>query len=91
MEITFDPLKNTRNIRDRGLSFERAIDFDFESATFDADKRKDYGEDRITAIGLLRGLPHVLIFTMRGEVMRVISFRKANKREVNRYEKTTRS
>ena len=32
VEITFDPAKNDRNIRERGLSFERAMDFDFASA-----------------------------------------------------------
>lgn len=89
MEIDFDPAKNTRNIRERGLSFERAAEFDFETAVIEVDDRRDYGEDRITAIGLLGGVPHVLIFTMRGDVLRVISFRKANTREVRRYEKAT--
>jgi len=44
MKITFDPVKNERNIRERGLSFERAAEFDFETADFIIDDRKDYGE-----------------------------------------------
>jgi hypothetical protein len=86
MRIEYDPDKNLRNIRERGLSFEQAEAFDFETALIEVDDRHDYGEPRITAIGRLNGVFHVLIFTMRGDVLRVISFRKANKREVRRYE-----
>lgn len=32
MKIDFDPVKNAKNIRERGLSFERAAEFDFETA-----------------------------------------------------------
>jgi len=32
MGVAYDPAKNERNIRERGLSFERAADFDFETA-----------------------------------------------------------
>ena len=34
MEVTFDPAKNDRNIRERGLSFELVAYFDFETALF---------------------------------------------------------
>lgn len=91
MHLEFDPAKSERNRRERGLPFERAAEFDFETAVIEADARRDYGEPRITAIGKLDGIPHVLIFTMRGDSLRVISFRKANKREVRRYEQATQS
>ena len=42
MEILFDPAKNERNIRERGLSFERVAEFDFVSAYFEEDTRRDY-------------------------------------------------
>ena len=42
--ITYDPAKNERNIRERGLSFERAAEFDFETAVFNTETRK--GEAR---------------------------------------------
>ena len=90
MNITFDAAKNERNIVERGLSFELAAMFDFDTATFEVDNRKNYGEERITACGLLFDIPYVLIFTVRGEEIRVISFRKANKREIRRYEQATR-
>ena len=85
VRITFDPAKSERNVRQRGLSFERAADFAFESAVFAADDRKEYNETRIVALGLLGDRVHVLCFTETVEGIRVISFRKANTREVNRY------
>lgn len=87
MEIGFDPAKNANNIALRGLSFERVAEFDFQTAVLTVDSRHDYGETRMTAIGKLDDVLHILIFTMREETLRVISFRKANKREVRRYEK----
>lgn len=88
MEVAFDPAKNARNIRDRGLSFERAIDFDFTTAALAIDTRREYGEVRYVAVGYLDDRLHVLCFTETPSGIRVISFRKANSREIKRYEKT---
>ena len=87
MRVHFDPAKNERNIRDRGLPFEAAANFDFESALVYVDDRQDYGEVRYVALGLLDGRLHVLCFTEATDGIRVISFRRANSREVNRYAK----
>lgn len=87
MRIHFDPVKNERNIRDRGLSFEAAANFDFETALVFVDERRDYGEVRYVALGLLDGRLHVLCFAEADDGIRVISFRKANSREVVRYAK----
>jgi uncharacterized protein len=43
MKIYFDPVKKTRNIREHGLSFDRVAEFDFETAQFPIDTRRDYG------------------------------------------------
>lgn len=91
MEISFDPAKNARNIELRGLPFERAADFDFETALFSQDARRNYGEVRIRALGLLDGRAHALVFVETPHGIRVISFRKANKREVTIYETQTRT
>lgn len=91
MEITYDPTKNASNIELRGLSFERAADFDFQTAIFWIDTRKTYPEVRISALGLLTGRLHAMVFTETTNGIRVISFRKANKREVKRYEQETQS
>ncbi|MCL2830858.1 MAG: BrnT family toxin [Betaproteobacteria bacterium] len=85
MKIEFDPAKNAANIRDRGLSFERAADFDFDSAWIRQDTRKSYPEVRFAALGFLDGQVHSLVFVETDSGIRVISFRKANSREVKRY------
>ena len=87
MRISFDPAKNDRNIRNRGVSFESAAEFDFEGALYAVDKRHDYGETRYITVGMLGVRLHVLCFAETVEGIRVISFRKANAREVKRYAK----
>jgi uncharacterized DUF497 family protein len=86
MEITYDRPKNLYNINNRNLSFDEAVNFDFETASYTIDKRKDYGEIRRRAIGYLGNRLHALVFTETENGIRVISFRKANKREVANYE-----
>jgi uncharacterized DUF497 family protein len=87
VRISYDPAKNERNIRTRGLSFESAADFNFESALYAVDDRRDYGETRYIAIGMVHDRLHVLCFAETADGIRVISFRKANVREVKRYAK----
>ena len=91
MHIEFDANKNDTNIRERGLSFERVANFDFETAVFNQDARRDYGEIRFRALGYLDGRIHALVFTEAAAGIRVVSFRKANKREVVMYEQETKS
>ena len=86
MEVSFDPIKNTQNIELRGLSFERAVGFQFATAWIVVDDRKNYGETRYRAIGLLEKRLHALVFTETQVGIRVISFRKASQREERLYE-----
>ena len=86
MNIEFDPAKNQRNITERGLSFEEVANFEFESALFWVDNRKDYGEQRIRALGYIFERLHALVFVETITGIRIISFRKANNREVKHYE-----
>ncbi len=81
MKISYDPAKNERNIRERGLSFERAAEFDFAAAVTVEDKRHDYGEIRYRSLGLIDNEVHVLVFTFRDASLRVISLRRANGKE----------
>lgn len=90
MRIDFDPDKNAKNILERSLSFERAAEFDFETAQFTIDNRRDYGETRYRALGFIDHHLHALVFVEIVGGIRVISFRKANKREVKRYEAQSR-
>lgn len=85
MDISFDPVKSERNARERGLPFDRVAAFDFDTALISQDVRFDYPEPRFIAAGMMGDRVHVVCFTPTAEGIRVISFRKANDREVGRY------
>jgi uncharacterized DUF497 family protein len=87
MKIEFDPDKNEKNIAGRGLSFERVAEFDFSTAVMEQDMRKPYPEVRYVATGWRDQRLHVLCFTPIHDGIRVISFRKANRREIGSYER----
>lgn len=86
MPISFDPRKNERNIAERGLSFELVEEFEWDSALVVEDGRRDYGERRFQALGMITGRLHALVFTPRAGRVHVISLRKANRREIRLYE-----
>lgn len=87
MQIEFDKAKNQKNITERGISFELAVNFNLTTAKIWPDTRHDYGEARYIALGYIDDRLYSMAFTVRGEVLRVISLRKANKREIKSYEK----
>lgn len=87
MKIEFDLEKSEKNVKERGLPFELVSDFDWETATYYVDDRKEYGELRVAAFGYIGERLYGLCFTPRKHgIVRVISLRKANLREVKRYE-----
>ena len=87
MAITFDREKNARNIAERGLSFERVAELDWDTVLIVEDDRRDYGEVRLRVIGRLGGRLYVAVVTPRGEDLRVVSFRRASRREARLYGK----
>ena len=91
MGFTWDPAKNERNIRRRGLSFEHAAPMWNGPMLVWTDTRKDYGEIRLIAIAPLGARLHVVVHVERGGERRIISARRANSREVAFYERETRS
>ena len=84
VKITYDPAKHAANLRDRGLSFDQAAELDWASAVVLEDTRMDYGERRFR-VGYIGERLHVLVFTPRRNAVHVISFRRANGREIKRY------
>ncbi|CAM3401188.1 MULTISPECIES: BrnT family toxin [Yersinia] len=86
MDISYNPTKNEKNIAERNLSFEMARDFEVKSALIVEDTRKEYSERRFQALGYIENRLHMLVFTPRNGKVHVISLRKANSREVKRYE-----
>jgi uncharacterized DUF497 family protein len=87
MAITFDPEKSAKNVAERGLSFELVEKLEWDTAYVKEDIRKDYGETRLQVLAFLDDRLYAAVVTPRGEDLRVISFRKANKKEVKLYGK----
>ena len=85
MNYEHDPAKLAANVRKHGVWFSAADDFEWETAQLEVDSRKRYGETRFIAAGLIGVRLFVLTFTLRGNAVRIISLRKANRREVQRY------
>ncbi|WP_426057470.1 BrnT family toxin [Janthinobacterium sp. PSPC2-1] len=88
MRITFDAVKREKTLRERGLDFARAREvFDGLTITL-PDQRQDYGELRFITAGWLDERLLVLVWTPRGLARRIISMRKANEREIDKYKQS---
>ena len=81
MEIEFDPAKDQINRAKHGISLAVAAGIDLEQAIVIEDRRYEYAETRFIAYAPIDGRLHVLWFTRRGGVVRVIGLRRANRRE----------
>jgi uncharacterized DUF497 family protein len=77
--------------QERGIGFEHLADIDAETAVSGEDPRKDHGERRLRVLGCIDGLLHAAVVTPRGEKIRVISLRRANRREGRAYAKERQS
>jgi uncharacterized DUF497 family protein len=87
MTYEWDEAKNRTNFAKHGLDFEDAEQvFTGPCVTF-VDDRFDYGEDRLITLGLLAGRAVIIAHAPRGEATRIISMRKANRREKKIYQK----
>ena len=85
MVIEWDEAKRHSNLSKHGLDFADAeLIFDHDVWEVE-DTREDYGEERIIAFGLLKGRVVILIYTLRANVVRVISLRKADSDEEQLY------
>ena len=85
--FVWDENKNRQNIKKHGLDFADAEKMFRGMVLVWPNVREDYGENRWTGIGKIRGRIAVVAFTDRGpETIRIISLRKANRRESKKYE-----
>ncbi len=83
--------KAAANLAKHRAAFDLVEAFDWETACVIADIRREYGESRFTALGLIGKRLYALIYTQRGARIRVISLRKYNVRERKAYEKSRTS
>lgn len=85
MDIEYDPAKDTANRQKHGLPLLLAEALFAQSYIEIRDDRRDYGEDRFIAIGRVAGRLCICVFTWREGRRRIISLRKANRRECDAY------
>ena len=79
VEIEYDPDKSAKNAIERGLPFELTTELDWSAA--------QVIETRYAAVAPLHGRLHVVVYIIRDDKRRIISFRKANEIEEQAYEK----
>lgn len=86
MELEWDERKRIETRETRGLDFADLADYDW-AAALDIEDVRDYGEERRRiSVGELHGRLMVIVYTLRGDRVRVISMRKANNREKKAYD-----
>lgn len=75
----------------------RGFDFDFATRIFEGDvveeydERREYGERRVLAVGQVEGQVLTVVYTWRGDRRRIISARRANRREREEYRDSSRA
>ena len=85
VEFEWDSIKNQRNIEKHGIDFTDAVRI-FEHPTLTVvDNRRDYGEKRIAAMGTVKDVILYVVYTARDGIWRIISARRANRRERKKY------
>jgi uncharacterized protein len=81
----WDEAKSRKNLRERGFDFAFAARMFEQDVLEQEDTRQDYGEQRIIALGEIEGEVFVIVYTWRGPYRRIISARRASRRERNAY------
>ena len=88
MRYEWDEAKNRSNFTKHGLDFADAEQVLSGPCVTFADERLDYGEERLITLGLLTGRVVLIAHAPRGnDITRIISMRKANRREQKIYQK----
>ncbi|MEY3944771.1 MAG: hypothetical protein RL697_784 [Pseudomonadota bacterium] len=85
MRIEFDPVKDARNLEKHGVSLVMASELDWEAALVWLDDRFEYGELRMIALAPKTETVYFVAYVDRPEARRIISLRRANRREVKHY------
>ena len=87
MKLIYDSAKNDSNIAKHGLSLAEAKLLEWDTALEWIDGRKNYGEERRIALAPMKQRLYYVVYVELKTGIRVISLRKANIREVKKYEK----
>ncbi|MBT4136352.1 MAG: BrnT family toxin [Candidatus Latescibacteria bacterium] len=84
MQFEWDEVKNQINVEKHGIHFMDAKEI-FQSSVYEFLSGQWHGESRILAVGLLKDVEITVIYTMRGDRVRIISARVARKNERKKY------
>ena len=88
MEFEWDEAKNNACFERRGFDFAYAIRAFLDPHRIVVqDRRRDYGEDRYRLLGAIDGRAYVVVYTVRDSTVRIISARRANRKEVAHHER----
>ena len=85
MRIEFDPAKDAANQLKHGVSLAFAKELKWDAAIVWVDKRHEYGEIRVIALAPNTNVIYYVVFVDRDTARRIISLRRANRREVKHY------
>ena len=85
MLVEFDFAKDELNLAKHGVSLALARQLDWDAALVWVDDRFAYGETRMIALAPAKNTLYYVAFVDRGEVRRIISLRRAERREVKHY------
>ena len=88
MRIEFDPHKDAANQAKHGVSLALAAELDWDAALVWVDDRFEYQELRMIALAPETNVLYYVAFVDRGKVRRIISLRRANRRELKHYVKS---
>ena len=83
LQYEWDENKRDETWRERKIDFASMYDFDWETAIHQRSDRN--GESRWASFGLIENRVYHVVWTERGDRVRIISLRKANASEVRRY------
>ncbi len=81
----WDINKAETNLLKHRVSIDAIYGFDWDDAMIWEDRRKDYGESRMAALGFIGERLFFCAFVDRDAVRRIITLRKANSREIRIY------
>ena len=91
MEFEWDEAKASQNLARHGVDFLDAIGVFVDPLRLDLeDDRYDYGETRFRTLGMVQDVVLVVVFTYRGDAIRIISARKAETHERKTYYESQR-
>ena len=85
MHVEFDPNKDLLNFAKHGVSLSLAGELDWDHALVWLDERFEYGEVRMIALAPKTQTLYYVAFVDIAESRRIISLRRATRREVKPY------